>query len=1208
MGRKSQKQLQAEAAGQTVAKQQVEEKVSAESADKEQTEALVNTAAKQEYAAVLAEAQDQDASAETPEYISLSQIRGLSDITEPSEEERMLPQQFMQQLEHYSYFDCDNIRRDLKIAGTTLDQAFSLCEKGDIRLDDMDHGYSDYSDGQVIEVRGTGFEGKNLFQVNLVFDREEAIYTHCSCSQCRRYYGGYYGRKLNCRYIAALLELTQRKLRDKAIGDATDYEGTRLIHAFVNKRARQVYTRLADMGESLSLVPKLVKKAGELNLTFKVGREKLYVVKNLFDFQKAVQSSSAMTFGSNTELNLAPQNFRAESAGWLSFLERIIQEEKAFEQRLEDSGTYYTSKALSRRGQLSLYGWRLDDFYEMLQEEELEYEDRDISGEAEKKKKRTGKNTLHRRDKNPKIVLHIEDSELNTMSTFHGIQVYGDVPVIFQGIRNGYFIEDNTLCRMEEHFMEQLKPLLALSNEGAFNFQIGRSMLSEFYYSVLPQLRGVAEIVEEVPEVEKYLPPQAEFVFYLDAENQNFLCRLHAVYGGQEVNVLDWMKEDMQPEAYREAAREQETLVLTRQWFPQWDQTSDTLHCGADEETMYRVLEQGMDALLSMGEVRCTRRFGNIRLERRVKVSVGVSVSNGLLELDVSTEDLTPQELLDILQSYRSRQKYYRLKNGDFLNLQDDSIGMLDEMMAALRLSPKEVLKGNLHLPMYRALYLDKLLEEREDVISNRDTHFREMVKGFKTVKDADFEVPAGLKKVMRSYQKMGYRWLRMLEAYQFGGILADDMGLGKTLQVIAVLLAAKQEGKTGTSLVVTPASLVFNWGEEISRFAPGLKYQLVTGTQEERRQKLEQAEEYDVLVTSYDLLKRDVEHYEKLEFTYQIIDEAQYIKNHTTAASKAVKVINSQTRYALTGTPIENRLSELWSIFDYLMPGFLYGYEAFKKEFETPIVKYEDGDAMNRMRRMVAPFILRRLKEDVLKDLPEKLEEARFVKFETSQQHLYDAQVTHMRQKLAMQGGEEFQKHKMEVLAELMRLRQICCDPRLCFDNYQGESAKLDSCMELVKSAVDGGHKVLLFSQFTTMLGLFEQQLEQEGISYYMITGSTPKEKRLQLVKSFNEDDTKVFLISLKAGGVGLNLTGADVVIHYDPWWNLAVQNQATDRAHRIGQTRRVTVFKLIAKGTIEEKIAKLQETKKELSDQIIQGDANQLSRMTKEDFLELL
>ena len=542
------------------------------------------------------------------------------------------------------------------------------------------------------------------------------------------------------------------------------------------------------------------------------------------------------------------------------------------------------------------------------------------------------------------------------------------------------------------------------------------------------------------------------------------------------------------------------------------------------------------------------------------------------------------------------------------MDLTDNSYEMLDEMMNSLHLSVKDFLKGNIELPMYRTLYLDKMLEENENVYSERDSHFRNLVRDFKTVNDSDFQLPKELERVLRNYQKNGYRWLRTLEAFKFGGILADDMGLGKTLQVIAVLLAAKQEGREGVSLVVAPASLVFNWGEELRRFAPELKFVLVTGTQGERRNKLEAYREADVLVTSYDLLKRDTELYEGKEFLYQIIDEAQYIKNHQTVAAKAVKVINSQIRYALTGTPIENRLSEIWSIFDYLMPGFLYKYEVFRRDFEAPIIKNQDEAAMERLKKMTSPFILRRLKRDVLKDLPDKIEKIHYVKFEKKQQELYDAQVVHMRQQIAGQDKAEFQKNKIQILAELTRLRQVCCDPSLCFENYKGGSAKLEACIELVERAAEGGHKILLFSQFVSMLEIIRQELAKRELSFYMISGETSKEKRLKLVKKFNEDDTRVFLISLKAGGVGLNLTGADVVIHYDPWWNLAVQNQATDRAHRIGQDKKVTVYQLIAKGSVEEKIRKIQESKKELLEEIVGGAAGQLGNMSREDFLELL
>jgi SNF2 family DNA or RNA helicase len=508
---------------------------------------------------------------------------------------------------------------------------------------------------------------------------------------------------------------------------------------------------------------------------------------------------------------------------------------------------------------------------------------------------------------------------------------------------------------------------------------------------------------------------------------------------------------------------------------------------------------------------------------------------------------------------------------------------------------------------MYRALYLDKLLEDNEELYEDRDRVIAHMAHQFRAIEDTDYEVPKSLKKIMRNYQKEGFKWLKTLESWGFGGILADEMGLGKTLQAISLLLSAKEEGRTGPSLIVCPASLVYNWEEEIHRFAPALHVRTVTGTQEERKAILTE-EGCDVLVTSYDLLKRDIGQYENREFDIEIIDEAQYIKNHSTAAAKSVKVIKSRIRFALTGTPVENRLSELWSIFDYLMPGFLYGYETFRKEYEIPIVKNEDQESMQRLQRLTGPFILRRRKEDVLKDLPEKLEEVRYVRLEEKQQRIYDGQVVQIRQTLNNQSEAEFSQNKLQILAALTRLRQICCDPSLCLENYDGETAKTDACMELIQGAIEGGHRMLVFSQFTSMLDILKERLQKEGIDFFVLTGSTSKEERRELVRKFNEGTVPVFLISLKAGGVGLNLTGADLVIHYDPWWNLAAQNQATDRAHRIGQTKKVTVYKLIAKDTIEEKILKLQEKKRELADQILNGEGTSISTLNREEILDIL
>ena len=422
------------------------------------------------------------------------------------------------------------------------------------------------------------------------------------------------------------------------------------------------------------------------------------------------------------------------------------------------------------------------------------------------------------------------------------------------------------------------------------------------------------------------------------------------------------------------------------------------------------------------------------------------------------------------------------------------------------------------------------------------------------------------------------------------------------------MLLAEKQEGSIGTSLIICPASLVYNWAEEFHRFAPELTVCPVEGNQAERGEIIERSGKWDVLISSYDHLKRDVQAYEGKVFLYEVLDEAQFIKNQSTASAKAVKVIRAKHRFALTGTPIENRLSELWSIFDFLMPGFLYRYETFRKEMEKPIAKEGNEEASLRLKRMVSPFILRRLKTEVLKDLPEKVEESHIVRFGEEQQKLYDAQVLRMKNLLEKENEESFRKSKIQILAELTRIRQICCDPALLFENYEGGSAKMEACMDLVRSAMEGEHRILLFSQFTSMLDLLKERLGQEGIAYYEITGATPKKERMRLVSEFNNGDVPLFLISLRAGGTGLNLTGADIVIHYDPWWNAAAQNQATDRAHRIGQQKPVTVFKLIAKDSIEEKIQQLQEKKLNLADEIIGGEQVSFSSLTREDLLEMI
>lgn len=859
-----------------------------------------------------------------------------------------------------------------------------------------------------------------------------------------------------------------------------------------------------------------------------------------------------------------------------------------------------TWKRVNKRvAALGLYGWRTDRLYELIGDRGIAYENRESRLKL----------TLQCRDRDPDLKLTL--SPVMENHVFEGVELYMRAPNMFMGTGKAYYINESKhmLCRISEPFYEKMEPFLSKIFDRELDFMVGRRNLSDLYYSVLPEIEDYVEIVEERPElIEQYLLPETKFSFYLDADEGDVDCKVVAEYGRQKCSCLDQYRRGVRIEPYRVSAKEQEILYILQQMFPAMDLENDRLSCGEDEEKIYDVVTHGVEELASMGNVYCTRRFQNVNTQKKTSLNVGVRVSGGMLELELLAADMTQDELLELLKNYKKNSRYYRFKSGAFMELEDSSLQMLFEMMETMHMTPKEFVKGKMNLPLYRTLYLDKMLEEHSEVYNTRDQQFKTIIKNMKSIAESDYEVPDSLEKVMRNYQKNGFRWMKTLESCGFGGILADDMGLGKTLQTISVLLSAKENGVKGTSLIVSPASLVYNWEEEFERFAPALAVQVLAGKAEDRWEIIENHEGIDVLITSYDILKRDIDRYSESEFLYEIIDEAQYIKNQTTAASKAVKLIRSKSRFALTGTPIENRLSELWSIFDYLMPGFLYTYDTFKKDFETPIVKHNNEEKMKRLQKMVRPFILRRLKQDVLKDLPDKLEETRVVRLEGEQRRLYDAQVVQMKSELAGSSEDDFKKNKLRILAELTRLRQICCDPHLCFDNYKGESSKLESSLELIENAIAGGHKLLLFSQFTSMLALIETALSERKIPYYKITGETKKQDRLSMVKRFNEDETPVFLISLKAGGVGLNLTGADMVIHYDPWWNVAVQSQATDRAHRIGQTKKVTVYKMIVKGTIEEKIVKLQETKKNLADNIINGENVGISSMSKDDLMELL
>ena len=1099
----------------------------------------------------------------------------------------------------YRYYMPERFTRNIEIYADTYRKAQKLLEDGALHDVEVQNCYSTDrgSSGKVLVATGYLKSG-SFYPVRISVSRDRVTGMNCPVYGCRGYYSNYVGRENAeiCEHCLALLLKTIEELQGKSYWDATDQQARRLLDSFWSRYRNTSFAAAPDEveevrkpGRTIRLDPRIEDTDDGLTLGFRIGTdEKLYVLRNPEGLVEAVQTEGEFPLGSKGSLDFSADTFGETDRKWYDLIRQAVLEKQHHEEE-----NYGRPKKLQG---ITLYGALLDDFYELA-----------LGSRVERKTGGPGKYWLEVSDEAPRPELELRKDETED-GTFHGVILRGRLPRVLEGVHAHYCLDDDRLTRIEGEHSRTLEPLLAAADHGWVDMHVGRNFLTDFYYHIVPELTESVELTEpDREEIIQFLPPEVSFRFFLDVEDGTPVCRAMADYGDRASFALtDWKTQKMTSTDFRDQIRESTVLLRVEEFFPELLEDG-SLASSPDEDSVYRVLTEGVETLWRMGEVMSTDRFDGLTVRKSIRIQVGVSVESELMDLKISSEDVSLAELAEILNSYKLKKKYHRLKNGDFIRM-DESIGELAALTDTLQLSRKDLLSGDVSVPSYRALYLEQMLENAQEIYTARDRHYRRLIKDFNAVKDSDYEIPTELRQVLRGYQVYGYKWLRTLAGCGFGGILADEMGLGKTLQIIAVLLAEKQEGSIGTSLIICPASLVYNWAEEFHRFAPELTVCPVEGNQTERNEIIEHGGKWDVLISSYDHLKRDVQAYEEKVFLYEVLDEAQFIKNQSTASAKAVKVIRAKHRFALTGTPIENRLSELWSIFDFLMPGFLYRYETFRKEMEKPIAKEGSEEASLRLKRMVSPFILRRLKTEVLKDLPEKVEESHIVRFGEEQQKLYDAQVLRMKNLLEKENEESFRKSKIQILAELTRIRQICCDPALLFENYDGGSAKMEACMDLVRSAMEGEHRILLFSQFTSMLDLLKERLGQEKIPYYEITGATPKKERLHLVSEFNNGDVPLFLISLRAGGTGLNLTGADIVIHYDPWWNAAAQNQATDRAHRIGQQKPVTVFKLIAKDSIEEKIQQLQEKKLNLADEIIGGEQVSFSSLTREDLLEMI
>ncbi len=965
---------------------------------------------------------------------------------------------------------------------------------------------------------------------------------------------------------------------------------------------------------SISIEPKIFydKFSGDMKVEFKIGKKKMYRIKNLADFYTRIFNEEFYKYGEKLQFIHSINAFKEESKPLLDFILKYAEVIKYANSNSNSNYRYY-GKALNESS-IILSNSGIDDLFEALK----------------------GKSVSFQKDYNNDIIKFInENPEVEFELKKNNDKQYVIIPnkdifsiIIIKGKQYKYILENNKLYRCTKEYEDTNLKLIELFRKNYMTeVTLGEEELSELFSIIIPKVKKAIKI-KDIPdkEIEKYIPKKLIVKVFLDFDKNNYLIAdVKFCYDQNEFNPLNEKEKIVFP---RNIIEETKALNIFRKTGFMFDKNNLRFIIPQDDN-IYKFLTDEINYYMQMFDVLVTDNFKNKQIKQNKIGNIGIKVENNLLSIDIEKLDFDIEELKDIMNKYALKKKYYRLKNGSFIDLRNNKeISFFDKLMTGMDVEYKDLEKGKVKLPIYRSLYLEQMLKEVKETEIVKDIQYNELVNNLDKEKiKENLKVPIQFNEVLRLYQKTGFKWLKVLDEYKFGGILADDMGLGKTIQILSVIVDYIQsnsnkemiEGqeqivipnKKRASLVISPSSLTLNWQNEAKKFAPNLKTLVIRGTLAERKKLIEEIDKYDLIITSYDLLKRDIELYKDKDYIFRFViaDEAQYLKNSTTQNAKSIKQLKADTRYALTGTPIENSLSELWSIFDFIMPDYLFSYKKFKTMYEIPIVKMEDERALEKLKMLIQPFILRRKKKEVLTELPEKTVTVLNNEMGEEQRNIYLNYLAQAKQELADQIDlNGYENSHIQILAALTRLRQICCHPSLFIEGYKEGSSKLEQCMEIIQEATRAEHKILLFSGYTSMFNIIEKELNKCNIQYFKLTGSTKIDERIDLVDKFNKDSkVKVFLISLKAGGTGLNLTGADMVIHYDPWWNLSTENQATDRAYRIGQKNNVQVYKLITKNSIEEKIYELQLKKANLADNMLNTKTSFINKLSKEEIMSL-
>lgn len=1036
------------------------------------------------------------------------------------------------------------------------------------------HAVSDVTWNEATKQYHAFVQGSNIYGVTIGFGEDEQITHSCNCPAHAKYPGA-------CKHVvAALLFIADYQQRADALENLgwEDQTAYKIIEYFRKREYRKLTPQYFHLALQVTVNEPLKSRQSKAFVGLYAGSSKMYKVSNTKKFIQDYYNHKEIRLGK--EFRYIPEEcqFEPTSAAVLAYLTEIYEIQETL------GKTYYSN--LFNRQELVVSQTMLCKLLRLAEGLHCDIILRDKKME-----------NMEIMCSNPKLSMELQMEDevlsLHDMGQEPIISICEDGSILcYQG---GIYLPD-----ME--FLANLRPFFTtLFGKKQSELEFRGENMGSFIEKVLPVIKKTMNI--QVPEKIKdhYIVEQLQPKLYFDIDRSRqrpvLVARMIFAYGEHEVNPL----QDEQKGSYILVRDREEEEQLLRLMYDKHFSVRREQFVLTKEDEIFQLMTEGMQDLCRQFEVFYSKEYKANSIKKVGMLSAGIRLNTdiNLLEMDVDYGHIPKEELKDFFRSIKLKKKYYRLKSGAFINLMTED-KQIDELRDLLSIG--EVTEDNkIAFSQTAVMEVDELLPHTQRI--TRDAGYKQLLEDLKNPDKTNWELPNGMEDILRPYQITGYRWLCSLAHYGMGGILADDMGLGKTLQTITYVLA-----NPGTrTLIVCPTSLAYNWQDEFSKFAPQIATQIISGTPQERADLMQQSTDVPVWITTYPLIRKDVDLYKAQIFDACFIDEAQFIKNPTSLGAKAVKAVQAKHRFALTGTPIENTLSELWSIFDFVMPGFFGRYRQFEECYEKPILRDHDSVQMQKLRRKIRPFVLRRMKKEVLTELPDKIETRRMAEMGAKQRKIYESYLARIQMELA--GDEENTPggNRMQVLAALTRLRQICCHPATFASNYHGGSGKLDLLMEQLPDILEGGHSVIVFSQFTSMLSIIAHELKQRNIPFFYLAGSTSAQERKREVKEFNRGEVKVFLISLKAGGTGLNLTGADTVIHFDPWWNPAVEDQATDRAYRIGQKKKVQVIKYVMKDSIEEKIYELQKRKKQLSDQLIQAGESFVTQLTMEEIKEL-